>query len=97
MTSYRLVFDARAKKEFDKLDTAVRRQFQKKLAERLDNPHVPSARVREWPNCYKIKLRKAGFRLIYLVDDGKVMVIVVAIGKRDRLEAYEIALGRLRE
>jgi len=47
------------------------------------------------PDCYKIKLRKAGYRLIYRVVDDRLVVIVLAVGKRERDEAYDAAAGRL--
>jgi mRNA interferase RelE/StbE len=95
LTSYRLVFLRDAKKEWDKLGNTIRAQFGKKLAERLENPHIPSARLHDMPDCYKIKLRAAGYRLVYRVDDGRVVVIVVAVGKRERNAVYKIAAGRV--
>ncbi len=35
-------------------------------------------------DCYKIKLRQAGYRLIYRVDDDMVNVSVIAVGTRKR-------------
>jgi len=61
----------------------------------LAHPRVPAARLRELPDCYKIKLRKAGYRLIYRVVDDRLVVIVLAVGKRERDEAYDAAAGRL--
>ena len=95
MPTFRLEFLPSALKEWHKLGATVRNQFAKKLAERLASPRVPSARLSEFPDCYKIKLRKAGFRLVYRVDDDRIVVIVIAIGKRERNEAYKIAAGRL--
>lgn len=95
MTSYRLVFLRDAKKEWDKLNPTIRSQFSKKLAERLRNPRVPSARLSEMRDCYKIKLRSAGYRLVYQVDDGRVTVIVVAVGRRDRNSVYKSAAERV--
>ena len=46
-------------------------------------------------DCYKIKLRQAGYRLIYRVDDDVVTVSVIAVGKRDKLAAYTTAGQRL--
>ena len=46
-------------------------------------------------DCYKIKLRAAGYRLVYRVDDGRVTVIIVAVGRRDRNAVYKMAAGRL--
>jgi len=47
------------------------------------------------PDCYKIKLRAAGYRLVDRVDSGRVVVIIVAVGKRDRNLVYKIAAGRV--
>ncbi|GAB4174596.1 MAG: type II toxin-antitoxin system RelE/ParE family toxin [Geothermobacteraceae bacterium] len=93
--SYDLAFREPALKEWRRLDESVRRQFKKKLAERLKNPHVPADRLHTLANCYKIKLRNAGYRLVYQVDDHQVLVIVVAVGRRDRLAVYHAAAGRL--
>ncbi|MBA3898567.1 MAG: type II toxin-antitoxin system RelE/ParE family toxin [Sphingomonadaceae bacterium] len=94
MTTYELEFLPSARKEWDKLGASVREQFAKKLKERLRGPHVPSARLHGMPDCYKIKLRAAGYRLVYRVDDMRVVVIVVAVGRRDRNEVYRVAMGR---
>jgi mRNA interferase RelE/StbE len=72
----------------------VREQFKKKLAERLENPHVPSAKLSEQKSRYKIKLRNAGYRLVYEVRDNELIVIVVAVGKRERNSVYEAARKR---
>jgi mRNA interferase RelE/StbE len=71
------------------------RPTQEELAERLTNPRVPASRLHDLPDCYKIKLRAAGYRLVYRVDDGRVVVIVVAVGKRDRNLVYRAAAGRV--
>jgi mRNA interferase RelE/StbE len=47
------------------------------------------------PDCYKIKLRQAGYRLVYRVDDDTVFVTVIAVGKRDKNGVYETAMTRL--
>jgi mRNA interferase RelE/StbE len=92
--NYKLRFHKLALKEWKKLDSDLQAQFKKKLAERLHNPHIPSAALSGMPNCYKIKLRKTGYRLIYRVDEQIVYVTVIAVGKRDRLSAYKTAKGR---
>ena len=94
MTTYRLAFLPSARKEWDKLGASLREQFRKKLAERLDSPHVPSSRLKTLPDCYKIKLRAAGYRLVYRVDDQTVTVVVVAVGQRDRNLVYRRAAER---
>jgi ParE toxin of type II toxin-antitoxin system, parDE len=37
---------------------------------------------------------RAGYRLIYRVEDETVTVLVIAIGKRERSELYEAARAR---
>ena len=95
MKTYELDFLEDANKEWRKLDNSVRLQFSKKLAERVKNPHVPSARLSGMPNCYKIKLRSVGYRLIYQVEDDVLVIVVIAVGKRERNEVYKTAVGRV--
>ncbi|WP_435951941.1 type II toxin-antitoxin system RelE family toxin [Dryocola sp. BD626] len=93
---YFLDFDAAALKEWRKLGSTIREQFKKKLAEIVINPRIEANRLRELPDCYKIKLKQAGYRLIYQVKDETITVFVVAVGKRERSVAYQNAGKRLR-
>ena len=93
--SYSLAFRESALKEWKKLDPPIREQFKKKLAERLERPRVESARLSGMPDCYKIKLKSAGYRLVYQVEDRTVTVVVVAVGRRGRNFVYKIAVKRV--
>lgn len=93
---YELAFKPSALKEWGKLGASVREQFKKKLAERLEHPHVPSAALSGAANIYKIKLRQAGYRLVYVVEELTITVTGVAVGKRDRNAVYDAALSRLK-
>ena len=93
--SYELAFKESALKEWRKLDESVRNQFKKKLAERLEQPRIEADHLRGLPDCYKIKLRNAGYRLVYQVEDQQILVTVVAVGCRDRLSAYRSAEKRV--
>lgn len=96
MKTYNLEFHVLAKKEWDKLDGSLKEQFKKQLEKRLVSPHVPSALLsRELEGCYKIKLRTSGYRLVYEVVDKRVTIIVIAVGKRDKEEAYQKAAQRI--
>lgn len=92
--TYELAFKKSALKEWKKLGPSVRALFSKKLRERLSSPHIPSAAVNGGINLYKIKLRQLGYRLVYSVSDTTVTVTVVAVGKRNRNEVYDLALSR---
>ena len=92
--SYELGFLEEALKEWRRLDANTRGQFAKKLAERLENPRVPSAKLSGAKDRYKIKLRSVGYRLVYEVRDARLVVVVVAVGRRDRGEVYAAAERR---
>ncbi|MBZ0097409.1 MAG: type II toxin-antitoxin system RelE/ParE family toxin [Sulfuricella sp.] len=92
--SYKLEFVESALKEWGKLDSAVREQFKTKLAERLESPIIPSARLNGMADCYKIKLKSNGYRLVYKVRDMEIVVLVVAVGKCERNAVYKNAMKR---
>jgi mRNA interferase RelE/StbE len=92
--SYELAFLDAALKEWRKLDNQTREQFKAKLEERLLNPKIPSARLHGPKERFKIKLRNAGYRLVYEVRDQQLIVLVVAVGKRERNEVYKVAEKR---
>ena len=77
------------------MDNSVRSAFKEKLKEILQNPKIESNRLSGLPNCYKIKLRSAGYRLVYQVNDDQITILVLAVGKRERSVAYEKAKDRL--
>ena len=92
--SFELGFLDAALKEWKKLDGATREQFKARLAERLLMPRVPSAQLSGHKDRYKIKLRSVGYRLVYEVRDSEVVVVVVAVGKRERNAVYNAAARR---
>ena len=95
MTTYNLKFLPLALKEWKKLSKTIQTDFKKKLRERLTNPKVKSAKLSGFSDVYKIKLRTAGYRLIYQVIDGEITVLVIAVGKRDKSEIYKSMCSRI--
>lgn len=92
--TYELEFKKTALKEWKKLGSTIREQFKKKLAEVIENPHIPSAKLSGANELYKIKLRQVGYRLVYEVNDTIVTVTVISVGKRDRGKVYKAAMTR---
>jgi len=88
--TYELHFHELALKEWRKLDPSIRAMFKKQLERRLEDPHVPSARLhgRDMGNTYKIKLRDVGYRLVYEVVDARLVVLVLGVGRRDHDAVY---------
>lgn len=93
--TYNLEFDARAMKEWHKLGATVRQQFKKKLVSILLDPRIEANRLHSLPDCYKIKLRSSGYRLVYQVIDHEVVVFVVAVDKREQERVYTKAGERV--
>jgi mRNA interferase RelE/StbE len=84
------------------LDGSVKEPLRKALKARLENPHVAGNALRgDLLGCDKIKLltptTAQGYRLIYKVLDTKLIVLVIAVAKRDKDAVYKAALKRLRE
>ena len=92
--SYKLKFLPTALKEWKKLDNSIQVQFKKKLAERLESPHVPRSQLSGFENHFKIKLRASGYRLVYEVIDEEIYILVIAVGKRDKDTVYKKAKNR---
>ena len=93
--TYQLRFHELALIEWQKLDGSIKEPLKKKLAERLENPDVQADALSNMQNCYKIKLKRIGFRLVYRVDEDIVTVTVIAVGKRDKSAVYGVARKRL--
>lgn len=82
--------------ELAKLDPAIKQQLRKKLDKVVENPHIPKNRLSGvLHNCYKIKLLKAGVRLVYQVNDNEIYILLLTVGKRADNEVYETALSRI--
>ena len=93
---YRLQFVPSAWAEWQALDGSVKEPLRKLLQERLDNPHVPGSELHgALAGHCKIKLRKQGYRLVYGVQEDVVVVMVMAIDKREDSAVYQSAVARI--
>jgi mRNA interferase RelE/StbE len=92
---YELIFDDEALKEWKKLQPQIKEQFKTKLKERLKNPRVLKDKLSGMKDVYKIKLRSAGYRLAYRVNDQKIEIVVIAVGKRENNAIYESLSKRI--
>lgn len=94
--TYTVKFREDALKEWHKLDKTIQQQFVKKLKKCCENPHIPSAKLRGIKDCYKIKLRASGYRLVCQVIDNQLIIAIVAVGKRERSDVYALASERMK-
>ena len=96
VTKYRLKFLPAALDEWNALDGSVKAVLKKLLQKRLEQPRVPGAELHgDLRDCYKIKLLKQGYRLVYQVEDGVLVVLVLAVAKREDMAVYRAAIERL--
>lgn len=92
---YRLLFLPSALKEWQALDGSVKEPLRKLLQKRLDVPHVPGGALHgDLKGYYKIKLKKQGIRLVYGVEDDVLVVIVMAVDKREDGAVYQSVMAR---
>ncbi len=89
MIWYKLKYTKHSYKEWNKLNSTIKVQFQKKLKERLSNPRVLKDKLSGYENIYKIKLRSLDYRLVYEVKDKEIVVFVLRVGKRENNSVYE--------
>jgi len=94
--TYKLTFLESAKKEWDKLSEQIKNDFKKKLLQRLENPIISKDNLSGLKNCYKIKLRAVGYRLVYKVFKDKVVIQVIAVGRRDKNLVYNCTKMRIK-
>lgn len=92
---YELEIDPRALKEWNKLPGNIKEQFKSKLTEILKNPKIEANKLRNLKDCYKIKLRSSGYRLVYKVKDKELTILLIAIGKRENSKVYNKANERV--
>ena len=93
---YRLKFVPSAWAEWRAPDGFVKEPLRKLLRKRLDQPHVPGGALQgELAGYYKIKLREQGIRLVYGVEDDVLVVMVMAIDRREDSVVCRLAIARL--
>jgi mRNA interferase RelE/StbE len=92
---YTLQFVPAALEEWNALDGSIKEILRTALRKRLEQPKVPGSALRgKLAGCYKIKLLKQGYRLVYEVLDTQVVVLVLAVNKREDALAYLLAEER---
>ena len=84
--THELYFLPEALVEWNGLDGSIKALFKSGLKKRLVTPRVPGSALRPpLIDCYKIKIRGVGYRLVYLVRDDETPpdIVVLAMGRRD--------------
>ena len=80
-------------KDLPNLDNRLVKIIKKKLFRLEENPFIGKPLTGALSNCCSLKISK--FRVIYKVFKDRLLILVVAIGKRDNLYIYKTAERRI--
>jgi len=81
---YTVEFERSAKKEFDRLDGPIRARVLRKVAALEDDPRPPGAtRLVGADHFWRIRI--GDYRVIYAIEDDRLVVIVVRVAGRGRV------------
>ena len=97
--NYEIVFHKDARKEIIKLDNSVQLQVAKQINKLEINPYsgknLGNKNGIDLTGLKSIYADNKKIRIVYQVIEDKVVVFIVAIGKRDDFEVYKTAFERI--
>ena len=82
-----------AEDDIPKLDEKIKNIIERKIIKLIEEPHFGTALRGRLIGCYRLKISK--YRIVYKVYDEKLIIFVIAIGKRDNLFVYKTAEKRI--
>ena len=80
--------------DISKLDKKVKRIIEKKIETLIEAPLRGLPLRGNLAGCYKLKISK--YRIIYKINNDKLLILILTIGKRENLIVYKIAESRLK-
>ncbi|MDR4464631.1 MAG: type II toxin-antitoxin system RelE/ParE family toxin [Nitrospira sp.] len=96
---YSVVLTVAAAEDFRRLDGSLKEPVAKQLRKLATAPrlgeHLGNRAGLDLTGYYKLYAAKKSIRIVYRIMDQKILVEVVAIGKREDLTVYQEALKRL--
>ncbi len=99
MNDYKILFYPGARKEFDKLDGSVRKVVLKQLLKLQKNPSLgeklgdkAGLDLTGYRKMYAYKKR---IRIVYRIHEGKLLIFIIAVGKREDMRVYQNAFERI--
>ena len=80
MSAYRIEFRPAALRELRKIDRSMQPRIQRAIALLAQDPRPPASRPLQGREGYR--LRVGDYRIIYTIDNGNLLIVVVTIGHR---------------
>lgn len=101
MKSYEILFHPEAKKEFDKLDGSVRTVVLKQLGKLRRDPSLGEKLGNrggfDLTGYRKVYAFRKKIRIVYRIHEGRLLVFIMAVGKREDLQVYKDAFLRIKD
>jgi len=80
VSAYRIEFRPAALRELRKIDRSMQPRMQGAIALLAQDPRPPASRPLQGREGYR--LRVGDYRIIYTIDNGNLLIVVVTIGHR---------------
>ncbi|MCB0863125.1 MAG: type II toxin-antitoxin system RelE/ParE family toxin [Solirubrobacterales bacterium] len=80
MSRYRIELRPAALRSLRKLDPQIRRRVQGAIALLADDPRPPNSKKLKGRDAWRVRV--GDYRVIYTVEDGVLLVVVVSLGHR---------------
>ncbi|WP_150243264.1 type II toxin-antitoxin system RelE family toxin [Nocardiopsis quinghaiensis] len=80
MSRYAIEIKASARKELRKLDGPVLKRIVEAVANLADDPRPDGCKKLKARDGYRIRV--GDYRVVYTIDDGQIIVVVVKVGAR---------------
>ena len=77
---YAVLIERYAQKQIMKLDKKIIPVIKSSIAELADNPRPYGYKKLKGEDAYRIRV--GDYRVIYEIDDGKIIIIIVSVGHR---------------
>ena len=92
MKRYVITFLPQAEKEFDELDSKVRRAIARRINGLAEDPRPRGAKKLAGAES-TYRLRAGDYRVLYEVNDSKIVVVVVKVGHRQHVYRRRSRIG----
>ncbi len=78
--------------DIPKLDKRIKEIIRRKIEKLIEEPYLGFPLRGNLAGFYKLKV--SNYRIVYKIQNDRLIILIIAIGKRDNNLVYEIAFGR---
>ena len=97
---YRVEFLPEAAREFEALDGSLKKLAARQIEKLVERPELGESLGNKMgidlTGYRKVYFGKKGYRIVYEIQQQRLIVLIVGIGKRERAEIYREVARRLR-